>query len=265
MFNSLLFPQLLVLFLIVYMLPKFVRYQDYTMVTALVLLHVYNAASLPNCTDSYFEVINADTCTYDNDCFSSTNFPNSYNSNANCKIRTCQNLTYNTHETFEIQPQFTNTNNPTCVDKLIIGTTVYCYFTSGTPGTTYGQKPPQIGFVQANTLIEFSTDYYWNYQGFQLCFSTHPPTVSPTTSPTNDPTVSPTTNPTNDPTVSPTTSPTNEPPPSPEDDDAGIGLIIGASVGGVVVVGGVGLYFYMSRGAASAARVTNFNLGELIF
>ena len=72
-----------------------------------------------------------------------------------------------------------------------------------------------------------------------------------------------TTSPTNDPTVSPTTSPTNEP--SPEDDDAGIGLIIGASVGGVVVVGGVGLYFYMSRGAASAARVTNFNLGELIF
>ena len=261
------------LFLIVYTLPKFVRYQDYTMVTALVLLHVYNAASLPSCTDSYFEVINADTCTYDDNCFSSKNFPNHYEINTNCKIRTCQNLTYNTHETFEIQPQFTNTNNPTCVDKLIIGTTVYCYFTSGTPGTTYGQKPPQIGFVQANTLIEFSTDYYWNYQGFQLCFSTHPPTVSPTTSPTNDPTVSPTTNPTvspttnptNDPTVSPTTSPTNEPPPSPEDDDAGIGLIIGASVGGVVVVGGVGLYFYMTRGAASVARLTRINLGELIF
>ena len=29
------------------------------MVTALVLLHVYNAASLPSCTDSYFEVISA--------------------------------------------------------------------------------------------------------------------------------------------------------------------------------------------------------------
>ena len=219
------------------------------MVTALVLLHVYNAASLPNCTDSYFEVINADTCTYDNDCFSSTNFPNSYNSNANCKIRTCQNLTYNTHETFAIE---THVSDAGCFyDKLMIGTTEFCYNPGGISYSSWGQKPPDIGFVQNNTLIEFSTDQYDNYQGFQLCFSRHPPTASPTTSPTNDPT------------VSPTTSPTNEP--SPEDDDAGIGLIIGASVGGVVVVGGVGLYFYMSRGAASVARVTNFNLGELIF
>ena len=67
----------------------------------------------------------------------------------------------------------------------------------------------------------------------------------------------------------PTTSPTNEPPRSPEDDDGGsdegLGIIIGASVGGVVVVGGVGLYFYMTRGAASVARLTRINLGELIF
>ena len=67
----------------------------------------------------------------------------------------------------------------------------------------------------------------------------------------------------------PTRSPTNEPPRSPEDDDGGsdegLGIIIGASVGGVVVVGGVGLYFYMTRGAASVARLTRINLGELIF
>ena len=70
--------------------------------------------------------------------------------------------------------------------------------------------------------------------------------------------------------LSPTSSPTNEPPRSPEDDDGGgsdegLGIIIGASVGGVVVVGGVGLYFYMTRGAASVARLTRINLGELIF
>ena len=63
--------------------------------------------------------------------------------------------------------------------------------------------------------------------------------------------------------------PTNEPPRSPEDGDGGsdegLGIIILASVGSVVVVGGAGLYFYMSRGAARVAHYTKINLGELIY
>ena len=98
---------------------------------------------------------------------------------------------------------------------------------------------------------------------------TRGPSTSPTLNPTTGPSTSPTTSPTTGPSTSPTTSPTNEPPRSPEDDDGGsdegLGIIIGASVGGVVVVGGVGLYFYMTRGAASVARLTRINLGELIF
>ena len=148
---------MLVLFLIVYTLPKFVRYQNYTMVTALVLLHVCNAASLPSCDDnSYFEVIDASDCTYDNDCFTSTNFPIKYGANTNCKIQMCQDAYYFTNETFEVEEDYGS-----CPDWLKIDTTKYCHDNNYNPEISDdpGTKPPSTGFLQANTQIEFFTDY----------------------------------------------------------------------------------------------------------
>ena len=118
-------------------------------------------------------------------------------------------------------------------------------------GNTGGGYEGQIAMSSNRIIVGFPESTETNngeVDVYELCNS-----LSPTTSPTSNP----------------TTSPTNEPPRSPEDDDGGsdegLGIIIGASVGGVVVVGGVGLYFYMTRGAASVARLTRINLGELIF
>ena len=164
---------------------------------------IYNETdNIPSVTDcngsSFFKVLdNSGGCTYNNNCFSSPNFPGDYdNTNSNgeypserCQIQMCVDAFYETNETFEIEyhnDEYYSDDDDydgTCqFDWLKINTTKYCHVNE-----RGGTKPRTVGYVEQNITMEFHADIEQKHAGFQLCFSngsafnyTQSPTMAPT-------------------------------------------------------------------------------------